>query len=263
MLALGTLGQAPLPSKHNRGLQRVKLTSARIMQVQVRLFARYRELAGTGSLSLDVPDNSTALDVFDRVAARYPDMQPMRGSTLMAVDQEFVKPGTELRDGEELALMPPVSGGAVPLIRVQSEPLDLNELIAAVSHDAAGAVVTFAGIVRDHHEGKRVTGIRYDAYGEMAEAMMRRIAREVCERWPECDIALLHRTGKLEIGEASVLIAVSAPHRGEAFDACEYAIDTLKQIVPIWKKEAYEDGEVWLEYEHRLAQQQAKERQEA
>ena len=142
--------------------------------------------------------------------------------------------------------MPPVSGGAGPPVRIQTEPLELNELIAAVSHDAAGALVTFAGVVRDHHEGKRVTGIRYDAYGEMAEAMLRRIAGEVHERWRECEIAIVHRTGKLEIGEASVLIAVSAPHRGEAFDACEYAIDTLKATVPIWKKEVFADGEVWV-----------------
>ena len=149
------------------------------------------------------------------------------------------------------------------MIRIQSEPLDLAEVVRAVSRDAAGAVVTFAGVVRDHHQGKRVTGIRYDAYGEMAEAMLRRIAADLEQRWPDCHVAIVHRTGHLEIGEASVLIAVSAPHRGEAFDACEYAIDILKQTVPIWKKEAYEDGEVWLEHEHRLAQAQATERQEA
>ena len=234
------------------------------MNVNVRLFARYRELAGASILSLDVPAKSTAIEVFDQVAERYPDMRPMRQSTLMAVDSEFIQPGTELREGEELALMPPVSGGSSTngesLIRVQEDPLDLAELIGAVEHAAAGAVVTFAGVVRDHHDGKRVTGIAYEAYGEMAAGKMRQIANDVAERWPDCRIAMVHRTGKLEIGEASVLIAVSSPHRAEAFDACEYAIDTLKQIVPIWKKEAYEGGEVWLEYEHRLAQEQARER---
>lgn len=236
------------------------------MNVNVRLFARYRELAGASTLSLDVPANCTAIDVFDRVAERYPEMQPMRQSTLMAVDAEFIRPETELRDGEELALMPPVSGGAdgVPvLVRVQEQPLDLAELIRAVEDSSAGAIVTFAGVVRDHHEGKRVTAIGYEAYGEMAEAKMRQIAAEVRQRWPDCRIALVHRTGKLEIGEASVLIALSAPHRAEAFDACEYAIDTLKQVVPIWKKEAYEGGEAWLEHEHRLAQEQARERVDA
>lgn len=143
------------------------------------------------------------------------------------------------------------------LIRVQEAPLDLSELLRAVEQPSAGGLVTFSGVVRDHHDGKRVTAISYEAYGQMAEAKMRQIAEDVCRRWPDCRVAMAHRTGKLDIGEASVLIAVSAPHRAEAFDACEYAIDTLKQIVPIWKKEAYEGGDVWLEYEHRLAQEQA------
>jgi molybdopterin synthase catalytic subunit len=149
------------------------------------------------------------------------------------------------------------------VIRVQEQPLDLAELLRAVEHPSAGAIVTFAGVVRDHHDGKRVTGIAYEAYGQMAEAKMRQIADDVRQRWPGCRIAMTHRTGRLEIGEASVLIAVSSPHRAEAFDACEYAIDTLKQVVPIWKKEAYEGGELWLEYEHRLAQQQARDRVDA
>jgi molybdopterin synthase catalytic subunit len=149
------------------------------------------------------------------------------------------------------------------LIRVQEAPLELGEVVAAVDHASAGGIVTFSGVVRDHHDGKRVIAIAYEAYGQMAEVKMREIGEEVTQRWPDCRIGLLHRTGKLEIGEASVLIAVSAPHRAEAFDACEYAIDTLKQIVPIWKKEAYEGGEVWLEYEHRLAQERAKERVDA
>ncbi|MBV9119547.1 MAG: molybdenum cofactor biosynthesis protein MoaE [Chloroflexi bacterium] len=143
------------------------------------------------------------------------------------------------------------------LIRIQSEALDLQEVIDAVSHPAAGAVVTFAGVVRDHHDGRRVTAMAYEAYGSMAEHKLRQITAEVADRWPDVRVAILHRTGKLEIGDASVMIAASAPHRAEAFDACEYAIDTLKQVVPIWKKEAYEDGEVWLEHEHRLAQDQA------
>ncbi len=147
------------------------------------------------------------------------------------------------------------------LIRVQEDPLSLDEVVRAVEHPSVGGIVTFSGVVRDYHDGKRVVAIRYDAYGEMAEAMMHKIARDVEVRWPEARIAIVHRTGKLEIGEASVLIAVGCAHRAEAFDACEYAIDTLKQIVPIWKKEAYENGEVWLEQEYRLAQEQAVERE--
>ncbi|HEX6512821.1 MAG TPA: molybdenum cofactor biosynthesis protein MoaE [Chloroflexota bacterium] len=149
------------------------------------------------------------------------------------------------------------------LIKIQEQSLDLAELIRAVEHPSAGAVVTFSGVVRDRHEGKRVTAISYEAYGELAAAKMGQIAEDIRRRWPGCRVAMAHRTGKLDICEASVMIAVSAEHRAEAFDACEYAIDTLKQIVPIWKKEAYEDGEVWLEYEHRLAQEQARPRVEA
>jgi len=144
------------------------------------------------------------------------------------------------------------------LIRVQGAPLDLNEVVRAVERPSAGGIVSFSGVVRDQHDGKRVTAIGYEAYGAMAESKMRQIGEDVERRWPDATIAMLHRTGQLKIGEASVLIAVSAPHRAEAFDACEYAIDTLKQIVPIWKKEAYEDGQVWLEYEHRLAQANSK-----
>ena len=131
--------------------------------------------------------------------------------------------------------------------RILERPITADELIPHVLTDAYGAVATFSGTVRNHARGKSVTGLTYEAYPEMAEAEMRKIALEVYARWPDCRVAMLHRIGKLEIGEVSVAIAVATPHRKESFAACAFAIDRLKETVPIWKKEAYADGEVWVE----------------
>lgn len=137
-----------------------------------------------------------------------------------------------------------------PIIRITRDPLDgaaIRALEAAVTTPAAGGVVTFAGVVRDNARGKRVRSLEYDAYPEMAERQMSEIAAEVARRWPECGLAIVHRIGPMAIGEASVVIIAACPHRAEAFEACRYAIDTLKSSVPIWKKEFYEDGEAWVE----------------
>jgi molybdopterin synthase catalytic subunit len=137
-----------------------------------------------------------------------------------------------------------------PIIRITPEPLDaeaIRALEAAVTYPGAGGVVTFAGVVRDNARGKRVRSLEYDAYPEMAERQMGEIAAEVGRRWPECGLAMVHRIGPMAIGEASVVIVAACPHRAEAFEACRYAIDTLKASVPIWKKEFYEDGESWVE----------------
>lgn len=131
--------------------------------------------------------------------------------------------------------------------RILERPITADELIPHVLTDAYGAVATFSGTVRNHARGKHVTGLSYEAYPEMAEAEMRKIAAEVYARWPGCRVAMLHRIGKLAIGEVSVAIAVATPHRKESFEACEFAINRLKETVPIWKKEAYADGEVWVE----------------
>jgi molybdopterin synthase catalytic subunit len=133
------------------------------------------------------------------------------------------------------------------LIELTAEPLDVRRTEAAVAHPGAGAVCSFTGVVRDHNRGEAVTRLEYEAYGGMAEREMRRIADEIAERWPGTRVAMVHRTGQLEIGEASVLISVSAPHRADAFDACRHAIDRLKESVPIWKKEHASSGAVWLE----------------
>jgi len=139
---------------------------------------------------------------------------------------------------------------ALPLVKITRDPLDdaaVRELERIVAYSGAGAIVTFQGVVRDNARGKRVRYLEYNAYPEMAEEQMRQIADEVTSRWETQAIAMVHRIGRLQIGECSVVVVVACPHRGEAFDACRYAIDTLKAKVPIWKKEAYEDGEEWVE----------------
>lgn len=137
-----------------------------------------------------------------------------------------------------------------PIISITSAPLDADATRAleqAVTWSGAGGAVTFVGVVRDNARGKRVRALTYDAYPEMAESEMARIAGEVAERWSPCGLAMVHRTGALQIGDASVIVVAACPHRAEAFEACRYAIDTLKARVPIWKKEIYEDGEEWVE----------------
>jgi molybdopterin synthase catalytic subunit len=147
-----------------------------------------------------------------------------------------------LREGDDVALIPPVSGGADGPFRVTTDPLDPNELLAAVRSDDAGAVVLFHGVARNNSDGRRVIALEYDAYPSLAEKKLREVADEVRRRYPITGIAVLHRTGRLNIGETSLLVAVSSPHRQEAFEASHYAVDRIKQIVPVWKKEIWEDG---------------------
>ncbi len=223
------------------------------MRVGVRLFARYREVAGRERLDVDLPDGGTVAAAWDAVVARHPALSPYRPFTLFAVGHDYVEPEQTLRPGDELCLFPPVSGGrdgdgARPdSVRVTETPLSPDAIAADVDDAGAGGIVIFSGVVRNETGGRPVKFLEYEAHAPMAEAKMREIAAAARARWPGVRrVALWHRIGRLEIGEASVLIAVSAAHRGEAFEACRYAIDTLKQTVPVWKKEHFEDGEVWV-----------------
>jgi molybdopterin synthase catalytic subunit len=218
--------------------------------VRTRLFARLRELAGTDSENVEVRAGATVADVYNALRKSHPGLDVSSESVRAAVNQEFADWDVVVADGDEVAFIPPVSGGAHAvgvLFELTTDPLDPRRLEAAVAHKGAGAICTFIGVVRDTSRGRSVTHLEYEAYGEMATAEMRKIAGEIAEKWPEARVAMAHRTGRLEIGEASVVVSVSCPHRAEAIDACRWGIDRLKESVPIWKKEHATDGTYWIE----------------
>jgi molybdopterin synthase catalytic subunit len=206
------------------------------MRVTVRLFAGLRERAGRSRLELEdvgrVDDVWSALGLGDEPPG-----------LLYAVNREYVQRGHELHDGDEVALIPPVSGGA---FRVLAEPLDVAAVLREAEHPDAGAVASFVGTVRRRSRGREVLHLEYEAFEEMAEPMLERLAADLTARHGLCAVAIHHRIGRVEIGEPSVAIAVSAPHRASALEACREAIDTLKETIPLWKKEVYEGGEEWI-----------------
>ena len=208
------------------------------MQITVRLFAGLRELAGTGRRDLELPAGSSTADVWPALGLG----DEPRG-LLYAVNREYAEPGRELSDGDEVALIPPVSGGTFRLIE---GPVNLTAVVVAVVDERAGAIATFLGTVRAQSRGRDVIALEYEAYVEMAEDVMAEIATEVEERYELCKVAITHRLGRVEVGETSVAIAVSAAHRHDALAACKDVIDTLKERVPLWKKELYEGGEEWI-----------------
>jgi len=205
------------------------------MGVHVRLFAGLRERAGWSERELEA---ATVADVWPALG-----LGAEPAGLLYAVNREYAERDRELRDGDEVALIPPVSGGA---FRVTEEPLSLEAVAAEVADERAGAVATFTGTVRRESRGREVERLEYEAYAEMAEEVMAKLAAGLQARHDLCAVAIHHRVGRLEIGEASVVIAVSAPHRQAALAACREAIDTLKETVPLWKKEVYEGGEEWI-----------------
>jgi molybdopterin synthase catalytic subunit len=218
--------------------------------VRARLFARLREQAGTEMEMLELPAASTLADVYEALRKRHPALEQDRGAVRVALNQEFSDWTALVQDGDEVAFIPPVSGGAHGvgvLFELTADPLDARRLEAAIAHKGAGAICTFTGVVRDSSRGRSVTHLDYEAYAEMATAQMRKIGDEIAERWPEARLAMAHRTGRLEIGEASVVVSVSCPHRAEAIAACKWGIDRLKESVPIWKKEHAADGTYWIE----------------
>jgi MoaE-MoaD fusion protein len=202
-------------------------------------------------VDLDLPEGGTVEAAWSAVVDRHPQLAQYRPFTLFAVGHDYVEPDHPLKPGDELSLFPPVSGGsasdAVDVFAVVEHPLSPDDIAARVDDPAAGGVVIFSGVVRNETGGRPVKFLEYEAHASMAEVKLREIGAAIRGRWPGVKrVAMLHRVGRLEIGEASVLIAVAAAHRGDAFEACRYAIDTLKRIVPVWKKEHFEDGEVWV-----------------
>jgi molybdopterin synthase catalytic subunit len=220
------------------------------VRVRVHLFARYREVAGQGQMDLELPDGGTVETAWSAVVDRHPQLAQYRDFTLFAVGHDYVEPEHLLKVGDELSLFPPVSGGSADhpdVFAVVEHPLSPDDIAARVDDPGAGGIVIFSGVVRNETGGRPVKFLEYEAHAAMAEAKLREIGAAIRGRWPGVRrVAMLHRIGRLEIGESSVLIAVSAAHRGDAFEACRYAIDTLKRVVPVWKKEHFEDGEVWV-----------------
>jgi molybdopterin synthase catalytic subunit len=216
--------------------------------ITARLFARLREQAGTACIEVDLVE-ATVQDVYRALRERHPALEADLALIRPARNQRFAEWSERVADGDEVAFIPPVSGGSGPgtLIELGGEPLDARRLEAAVAHAGAGAICTFTGIVRDSSRGEEVTHLEYEAYAGMAERRMQAIVDEIAERWPDARVAMAHRTGVLEIGEASVVVSVSCPHRAEAIAACKWGIDRLKESVPIWKKEFARSGAVWIE----------------
>jgi molybdopterin converting factor subunit 1 len=219
-----------------------------MIRVRVRLFARLREMVGAGELERELDEGSRVGDLLNSLYVEYPGLADLMARTVIAVNQEFATPNTQLSDGDEIAVFPPVSGG-MGSFRVTFDPVTLDEVVEIVVRPHTGAVATFAGVVRNVSGGKEVAYLEYEAYEEMAVARMRRVADEARAQWPDIvDIAILQRIGHLEVGEVAVVIAVSSGHRDQGcFEACRYAIDRLKQVVPVWKKEVGPAGEEWVE----------------
>ena len=221
----------------------------REVKIQVRLFAGLSDVLGERHVTLELSDGATVADLRGQLSSRYPAVIPHLPSAVCAVDEEYVGPDHRLREGDDVALIPPVSGGSedAGLFAITREPLEPQRLAEAVRRDESGAVAVFSGVARNHSEGRSVIALEFDAYHEMAARKLREVADEVRSRWPVTGIAIHHRIGRLAIGEASLVVAVSSAHRREAFEACRHAVDRVKQTVPIWKREIWEDGEgAWV-----------------
>ena len=215
--------------------------------ITVRYFAMLRELLGRTEETLAVPAGTTAGQVYPLVTGDNPRLARLQRSLMLMVNEDYVRGNRVLDAGDELAFIPPVSGGeGAPLFRVTADPLDPRAVEALVASDDAGAICTFTGTVRNHARDREVIALDYEAYVPAAEKQLHAIGEEMGERWPGVRTAIHHRTGYLEPGVASVVIACSSAHRAAAFAAASHAIERIKEIVPIWKKEHYADGSTWI-----------------
>lgn len=241
------------------------------MRVQVKFFAIFSEMIGVKSEWADVAAGTTVEQLWTQYASRGPRVVKMRAA--YAVNQRLAKPEQVLQEGDEVGFLPPVSGGRTEAKskkpkaksgrskraitrRAKTPPknayvtrrrLDVAELVKQVEFSGAGAILVFSGVVRDNAQGKSVDHLEYEAYPEMAETTMQDILNEIHERWSDVHVAMAHRIGRLKIGDASLIIAIAAPHRPEAYAASRYAIERVKAAVPVWKKEFSADGEYWVE----------------
>ena len=227
------------------------------VQVKLLFFASLKDIVGSRQLDFDVPSGATVNDLLERLEARYPGLRPYRSIVLTSLNEDYVDRSTVVSDGDEVAIFPPVSGGASsePVIadrprevyRLTREAIDAREIADMILRPEDGALCIFEGVVRNNSKGKTTRYLEYEAYETMALKTMEEIGEFVRSAWEIGCVAIVHRLGRMEIGETSVAIIITSPHRRASFDACEYAIDRLKKVVPIWKKEFFDDGEVWIE----------------
>jgi molybdopterin synthase catalytic subunit len=226
------------------------------MRVRVVYLGILKDFAGKPTESVELGDGARVSDLWSQLVEKYPKFKGFANSAAVAVNQEYAPPATKLSDGVEVALLPPVSGGSgekpaqeIPLVRILHERIVRHEIIPPLERPEDGAIVVFDGIVRNHSRGRKTRYLEYEAYESMALKLMEELAGQALEKFAIRNVLLVHRLGHLEIGETSVLIAVFSAHRGPAFEACRWIIDTLKKTVPIYKKEFFEDGAVWADGE--------------
>ncbi len=225
-----------------------------LMRVHVLYFGVLRDLAGTPGSDLDLKNGAAVRDLLELCEKQVPKLKEMFPSIACAVNQHYANPNARLADGDEVALLPPVSGGMGDpderhFAQIVREKIDEEQIVSRLKRGEDGAILTFQGIVRNHTRGRKTLYLDYESYEQMALEQMECLASQAIEDFQIRDVAIVHRLGRLEIGETSVLIAVASAHRGAAFEACRWLIDTLKRKVPIWKKEFFEDGVVWADGE--------------
>jgi len=216
------------------------------VRVRVLFFGAARDAVNANQLELSLDAPATVSTAFKNLAARFSQLERFGRSLLFAVNQEYATPDTQLNDNDELAVFPPVSGGSHDFFELTTEPIDVGRVARRVVLPECGATVTLDGYAREWTKGKHTLYLIYEAYDAMALTEMQRLGAEAHKQFDIAHIGIVHRIGRIEIGETSVVIAVSAPHRQAAFQACEWAIKELKRTVPIWKKEVYEGGETWV-----------------
>lgn len=230
------------------------------MRVRVLFFGVLKELAGKPADEVELRDGAPVRELLQHYESRIPQLKTSLSSIALAVNQHYSSPDTTLHANDEVALLPPVSGGTGNVAgetpagtrryaSIVREAIDTQNIVDGLKHGEDGASLVFEGIVRNQTRGRKTLYLDYEAYDEMALQEMHSLASQVLRQFPIRDVAIVHRLGRLEIGETSVLIAVASAHRAAAFDACRWLIDTLKKTVPIWKKEYFEDGAVWADGE--------------
>ena len=216
------------------------------VKIRVLFFGAARDAVNATSMELSLDAPATVSSAFRKLVEKFSDLERFGRSLLFAVNEEYATPETRLQENDELAVFPPVSGGSHDFFELTTEPIDVGQVARRVVLPECGATVTLDGYAREWTKGRRTLYLVYEAYDSMALTEMQRLGAEAHKRFEIAHIGIVHRTGRLDIGETSVVIAVSAPHRQAAFQACEWAIKELKRTVPIWKKEVYEDGEDWV-----------------